>query len=105
LLAVAIVYSRAENQQVALNVSAGQASLAANPELALARRYAEIKIAADSAHLAANPELSLARRFAEDMEIRNELEYLASNPEAALARRIMPTQPRNEPTDRLLISR
>ena len=45
-----------------LTRASSQASLAANPELALARREAALKILADSAYLAANPELSLARR-------------------------------------------
>jgi len=64
-------------------VTYGSASLAANPELMLARRYTAMPMAAT---LAANPELIVARRYAAAVQPGAEAATLASNPELSSAR-------------------
>ncbi|UCG24955.1 MAG: hypothetical protein JSW55_02885 [Chloroflexota bacterium] len=67
---------------------AEQEFLAMNPEVALARRYAaEANELADVKHLAANPELMLARRYAAEMSQMSDADFLAANPEIILYRR------------------
>jgi len=65
------------------------ASLAANPELMVARRYAAaVQAGAEAATLAANPELSSARYHAH-FNVDNEAalaSLLAANPELMIAR-------------------
>jgi hypothetical protein len=82
----------ARRYTAASNPMSSQAYLTANPELALARRYATLKMLAEAAKLAANPELNLARRAAQHMQKHNEWEYLSANPELNLARRFVADQ-------------
>jgi len=64
------------------------ASLAANPELMVARRYVAVPARkAESAFLAANPELLVARRYIALATVRTEAAFLAANPELMVARR------------------
>jgi len=87
LITAAVIYSRAATQQSVADISTVGNPLASNPELMLARRYAEMKILADAAHLAANPELNLARRYTAAQNQLSNQAYLAANPELMLARR------------------
>ena len=88
LITVAIVYSRAENQQIAADISAVGNPLASNPELNLAHRYAAAQDPMPGqASLAANPELALARRHAAVPQSFSGQVNLAANPELSLARR------------------
>jgi len=82
-------------------VSAEAASLAANPELALARRYAVPAKAGESAFFAANPELVIARRYGVPETVGAESAFLAANPELMVARRHMSSA--SEQTDTALL--
>ena len=69
--------------------------LASNPEMSLVRRHAESAAGrSEDLFLASNPEVSGARRYAENAARRNEYHFLASNPEMILVRRFIESQAR-----------
>ena len=87
-LTVYMVVSTAYSTRTDASEIAAYSELVANPELGIARRYAENANSRSEYHfLASNPEISLHRRYAESAALASEYLFLASNPEISLHRR------------------
>ena len=79
-------------------VASRTASVATNPELMVARRYAAARAKqAETAFLATNPELMVARRYYAPTSAKSEIPFLAANPELMAVRRYTPITV--QPTD------
>jgi hypothetical protein len=87
-LTVYMIVSTAYSTRTDTREMAAYTELVANPELGIARRYAEdVNLRSENLFLASNPELSWHRRFAEGATLASEYLFMASNPEIGWHRR------------------